>query len=102
MQLIIKYNKRLWYLYSVIDLFSKYACVVPLKDKKGVSIINSFQSILKESDRRPTKVLTDQGTEFYKSFKKWLYDNYIKCMQPTMDESLLLLRVLKDFIKQEL
>ena len=42
-QLISKYNKGTKYLLCVIDGFSKYAWVVPLKDKKGVSIVNAFQ-----------------------------------------------------------
>ena len=41
-----KYNKGIRYLLCAIDLFSKYAWVVPLKNKKGVSIVNTFQSIL--------------------------------------------------------
>ena len=45
MQLISKCNKGIRYLLCVIDLFSKYAWVVPLKDKKGVTIVNAFQSI---------------------------------------------------------
>ena len=47
MQLISKYNKGIKYLLCVTDLFSKYAWVVPLRDKKGVTIVNAFQSILK-------------------------------------------------------
>ena len=47
MQLISKYNKGIRYLLCAIDLFSKYAWVVPLKDKKGTTIVNSFKSILK-------------------------------------------------------
>ena len=46
MQLIIKYNKRIRYFLCAIDLFSKHAWVVPLKDKKGTTIANAFQSIL--------------------------------------------------------
>ena len=49
MQLINKYNKGIKYLLSAIDLFSKYAWVFPLKDKKGTSIVNIFQSILNTS-----------------------------------------------------
>ena len=52
MQLINKFNKRFRFLLCVIDIFSKYAWVVPLKDKKGVSIVNAFQSIFKKSNRR--------------------------------------------------
>ena len=55
MQLISKHNEGIRYLLCVIDLLSKYAWVVPLKDKKGVSIVNAFQSTLKKSDRKPNK-----------------------------------------------
>ena len=47
MQLIRKFNKRFKFLLCVINVFSKYAWVVPLKDKKGVSIVNAFQKVLK-------------------------------------------------------
>ena len=63
----------------VIDIFSKYAWVVPLKDKKGVSIVNAFQKILDKSGRKPNKIWVDKGSEFYNnSFKKWLKDNDIE------------------------
>ena len=65
MQLISKFNKRFRLLLCVIDIFSKYAWVVPLKDKKGISIVNAFQKILKESDRKPNKIWVDKGSEFY-------------------------------------
>ena len=59
-------------------MFSKYASVVPLKDKKGESIVNAFQSILDSSKRKPNKIWVDQGSEFYNNqFKKWLKDNDI-------------------------
>ena len=48
MQLLSKFNKGFRFLLCVIDIFSKYAWVVPLKDKKGVSIINAFQKILND------------------------------------------------------
>ena len=50
MQSLSKYNKGIKYLLCAIDLFSKYAWVVPIKDKKGVSIVDAFQKILKESN----------------------------------------------------
>ena len=63
----------------VIDIFSKYAWVVPLKDRKGITITNAFQKILKESDRKPNKIWVDKGSEFYNSsIKKWLKDNNTK------------------------
>ena len=79
MQLISKFNKGFRFLLCVIDIFSKYVWVVPLKDKKGISIVNAFQKILKESDRKPNKIWVDKGSEFYNnSFKKWLKDNDIE------------------------
>ena len=73
MQLLSKYNKGYKFLLCVIDIFSKYAWVIPLKDKKGISIVNAFQIILKESKRKPNKIWVDKGSEFYNnSFKKWL------------------------------
>ena len=57
--------------YCVIDIFSKYTLVVPLKDKKGVGIVNAFQKILDKSGRKPNKIWVDKGSEFYNSsFKK--------------------------------
>ena len=47
MQLISKFNEGFRFLLCVIDIFCKYAWVVPLKNKKGISIVNAFQSILK-------------------------------------------------------
>ena len=64
MQLISKYNKGIRYLLCAIDLFSKYAFAVPLKDKKGNTIVNAFQSILDNSKRKPNKIWVDQGSEF--------------------------------------
>ena len=79
MQLLSKFNKGFTFLLYVIDIFSKYAWVVPLKDKKGVSIVNASQIILKESNRKPNKIWVDKGSEFYNSsFKKWLKGNDIE------------------------
>ena len=78
MQLISKYNKGIRFLLYVIDIFSKYAWIVPLKDKKGASIIAAFQSIFKQSNRKPNKTWIDKDSEFHNtSFKKWPQDNNI-------------------------
>ena len=79
MQLINKFNKGFRFLLCVIDIFSKYAWVVPLKDKKGISIVNAFQKILDDSNRKPNKIWVDKGSEFYNSsVKKLLKDNDIE------------------------
>ena len=86
MQSLSKKNKGIKYLLCAIDLFSKYAFVVPLKDKKGASITNAFNKIIKQSNRKPNKIWVDQGGEFYNHvFKKWLSDNDI-IMYSTFNE----------------
>ena len=59
MQLISKFNKGFKFSLCFIDIYRKYAWVIPLKDRKGVSIVNAFQSIL------PNKIWVDRGGEFY-------------------------------------
>ena len=79
MQLTSNFNKKFIFSLCVIDIFSKYAWVVPLKDKKGITITNAFQKILKESNRKPNKIWVVKRSEFYNSsFKKWLKDNDIE------------------------
>ena len=78
MQSLSRKNKVIKYLLCVIDLYSKYAFVIPLKDKKGISILNAFDKIIKQYNRKPNKIWVDQGGEFYNNiFKKWLSDNDI-------------------------
>ena len=78
MQSLSRKNKGIKYLLCAIDLYSKYAFVVPLKDKKGISIVNGFNKIIKQSNRKPNKIWVDQGGDFYNNvFKKWLLDNDI-------------------------
>ena len=85
-QSLSKKNKAIKYILCAIDLFSKYAFVNPLKDEKGISIVNAFNKIIKQSNRRPNKIWVDQGSEFYnRVFKKWLSDNDI-IMYSTFNE----------------
>ena len=75
-----------------IDLFSKYAWVVSLKDKKGISIVNAFQKIISEG-RKPNKIWVDQGSEFYNNlFKRFLKINHIEMYSTYNKENLLLLK----------
>ena len=86
MQSLSRKNKGIKYLLCVIDLYSKYAFVIPLKDKKGISIVNAFDKIIKQSNRKPNKIWVDQGGEFYNNvFEKWLPDNDIN-MYSTYNE----------------
>ena len=68
MQPLSKYNKGIKYLLCAIDLFSKYAWVVPIKDKKGTSIVNAFKKII--SKRKPKKIWVDQGSKFHNNTLK--------------------------------
>ena len=72
MQRISKFNKGFRFLLCVIDFYSKYA-VIPLKDKKGITITNAFQKILDESKRKPNKIWVYKESEIYnRSIKPWL------------------------------
>ena len=62
MQSLNRKNKGIKYLLCAIDLYSKYAFVIPLKDKKGISIVNAFDKIIKQSKRKPNKIWVDQGS----------------------------------------
>ena len=89
MQLISKFNKGFRVLFCVIGIFSKYAWVVHLKGKKGVSIVNAFQNILDKPGRKPNKIWVDKGSEFYNSsFKKWLM--ILRCIRYIMKKNQLL------------
>ena len=79
MHLISRFNKGICFLLSVVDIFSKYARVIPLKDKKGITISNDFKIFLDGSNRKPNKIWVDKGSEFYnRSMKSWLQGNNIE------------------------
>ena len=78
MQSLGRKNQGINYLLCAIDLYRKHAIVIPIKDKKGISIVNAFDKIIKQSNRKPNKTWIDQGGEFYNNvFEKWLSDNDI-------------------------
>ena len=86
MQSLSRKNKGIKYLLCDIDLYSRYAFVIPLKDKEGISIVNAFNKIIKQSNRKPNKIWVDQGGELYNNvFEKWLSDNDIN-MYSTYNE----------------
>ena len=74
-----KWNKGIKYLLMVIDIFSKYGWIAPLKDKKTESVSLAFDKIFKKNKRKPEMLWTDTGSEFVsKHFKEFLKKNKIK------------------------
>ena len=97
MQLTSKFNKGIRFSLCVIDIYSKYERVIPLKDKNGVTIVNAFHKILDDSKRKPNEIWIDKGSEFYnRSMKSWLEKNDIK-MYSTHNEGKYV--VLKDLLE---
>ena len=79
MQLISKFNKGLRFLSCVIDIYSKYAWVIPFKNEKRITITNAFEKTFDESKRKPSKIWADKGSEVYKrSLKSFLQNNDIE------------------------
>ena len=101
MQSLSKYSKGINCLLCAIDLFSKYSRVVPLKEKRGFTIVNSFQKILSKG-RKPNKIWVDQGGEFYnKLFKDFLRTNDIKMYSIYNEEVCYCWEIYKDAEKQD-
>ena len=75
MSALSKDNDGYRFLLLVIDTFSKYGWIIPLKDKKGETVTKAFQLIFKEG-RRPEKLWTDKGREFYNKDVKDLIELY--------------------------
>ena len=71
-------NRSVKYLFCVIDVFTKYAWVTPLKGKKAKTVLPRFIKIVNESKHKPNKLRVDQEREFHNSpMQKWLYENNI-------------------------
>lgn len=70
---LAKYNDKYRYLFCLIDVFSKFAWVVPIKDKSGKTLVEAFKSVLKRG-RTPKSLQTDKGTEF----KNKEFQNFLK------------------------
>ena len=76
MQSLRKYNKGIRYLLCSIDFFSKYAWAVPLKDKRGITVVNVFQNIIPKG-RKPNNIWFDQCGKFY----NYLFKRFLKNVQ---------------------
>ena len=85
-------------------MFSKHPWVIPIKDKKGTSIVNAFKKILSDSTelhtkRKPNKIWVDQGSEFYnKYFKDFLKINNIE-MYSTYNDGKSVVALLRDLLE---
>ena len=106
-QLISKFNKGIFFLLCLIDIFSKYAWVIPLKDKKGIIITNDFQQILDESKRKLNKIWVDEGSGFHnRSMKSILQNNdiemYSKNNEGKCDTAERFIRTLKNKIHKHM
>ena len=103
MRLISKFDKAFRCLLRVIDIYSKYTWVIPLKDKNSITITNAFQKILDESNRQRNEILADKGSEFYNiSMKSWVEKNGIQMYSIHIEEKSVvakrLIRTLKNKI----
>ena len=65
-----KFNKSFWFLLCVIDIYSKFVWVVPLKDKKGITVTNDFQKVYNKSWGKWNKIWVDKSSEFYNKSMK--------------------------------
>ena len=74
MQAFSKFNRGVKYLLAVIDVFSKYGWLIPLKDKTGKSVASALKTIFEE--RKPKKMWVDKGKEFYNKDVKNLIELY--------------------------
>ena len=73
MQKFSKWSNGIKYSLMVIEAFSKYGWIKPLKNKKTESVSKAFEEIFKSSKRSPKMLWTDKGSEFIsKHFKDFL------------------------------
>ena len=83
MQLISKFNGGFRFFLYAFNMYSKYAWVVTLKDKNGVTIANVFKKIWDGPHRKPSNILVEECSEFYdKLLKSWLHDNDTEIYSP--------------------
>ena len=97
MQSLKQYNDGYRYLLVCIDVFSKYAWIVPIKSKTGPALVEDFKVIL-SSDRKPNKIMTDEGTEFFNnSFQTLLKNKDIEIFNTFNNNASVVERVIRTF-----
>lgn len=82
-QQLSKYNDNIRYLLNVIDTFTRFAFVRPLKNKTAVHVLEKFKDILIEAKQKPLMIVMDKGTEFMNTlFQNFCKENNIKLINP--------------------
>ena len=83
---LAKYNKNYKFIFTIIDNHTKYAWAIPLKDKSGKSTTTAFKSLIEKAKRKPDKIWSDRGKEFYnKTFLDFLKQNEIQIYSTNSD-----------------
>ena len=100
-----KYNKNYKFIFTIIDNHTKYAWAIPLKDKSGKSTTAAFKKLIETSKRKPDKIWSDRGKEFYnKTFLDFLKQNEIQIYSTNSDLKAVFVerfnRTLLDLIKK--
>ena len=100
-----KYNKNYKFIFTIIDNHNKYAWAIPLKDKSGKSTTTAFRKLIEKEMRKPQKVWSDRGKEFYNTaFLNFLKEQYIQICSTNSDLKAVFVersnRTLLDLIKE--
>ena len=100
-----KYNKNYKFIFTIIDNHTKYAWAIPLKDKSGKGTTTAFKSLIEKAKRKPDKIWSDRGKEFYnKTFLDFLKQNEIQIYSTNSDLKAVFVerfnRTLLDLIKE--
>ena len=102
---LAKYNKNYKFIFTIIDNHTKYAWAIPLKDKSGKSTTTALKSLIEKAKRKPDKIWSDRGEEFYnKTFLDFLKQNEIQVYSTNLDLKAVFVerfnRTLLDLIKE--
>ena len=102
---LAKYNKNYKFIFTIIDNHTKYAWAIPLKDKSGKSTTTALKSLIEKTKRKPDKVWSDRGKEFYnKTFLDFLKEQNIHTYSTNSDLKAVFVkrfnRTLLDLIKE--
>lgn len=103
--ILANYNKNYKFIFTIIDNHTKYAWAIPLKDKSGKSTTNALKNLIEKENRKPDKIWSDRGKEFYnKTFLNFLKENQIQIYSTNSDLKAVFVerfnRTLLDLIKE--